>query len=134
MKDFTDNRERDKDDELTYKVIHATAVWRTGVVEIKGEDRSWLLGFKEFFLCCAETADGEPPEEAGSAEGGSERTAGGHQSQCTAGRGGKDELIHLVIMSAQNNTLINMLYFSCSIRLKEKYLFLFKAKLFIALF
>lgn len=89
MKDFTDNRERDKDDELTYKVIHATAVWRTGVVEIKGEDRSWLLGFK-FFLCCVETADGEPPEEAGSAEGGSERTAGGHQSQCTAGRGGKD--------------------------------------------
>lgn len=118
MKDFADNRERDEDDELTYKVIQKAAVWRRGVVE-KGDDRSWLLGFKEFFLCCAETADGEPSEEAGSAEGGSERTAGGYQSQRTAGRGGEDELIHLVIMSAQNNALINMLYFSCWISLKE---------------
>lgn len=88
MKDFTDNRERDEDDELTYKVMltlflcfFLTAWWRKA---------DWVS------LCCAETADGEPPQEAGSVEGSSERTAGGHQGQRTAGRGGVDQL-HPVI-------------------------------------
>lgn len=40
------------------------------------------------FPSLAEATDGEPPQEAGSVERGSEGAAGWHQSQRTAGRGG----------------------------------------------
>ena len=46
-------------------------------------------------MCDAETADGEPEEEAGCAEGSSERTARRHQSQRPAGGGGGNPVISL---------------------------------------
>lgn len=101
MKDFADSREKDKDDELTYKVTQAATVlllhWTFWVISVL----CCLLFsffvhflFKRFFSCCAEAADGEPAQEAGSAERSTEGAAGGHQSQRTAGRGGV-ETAHL---------------------------------------
>lgn len=94
MKDLADNRQKDADDELTYKVARAATVsLLCHIFAI------FFFFLKQFFCCCAETADGEPPQEAGCAERSPEGAAGGHQSQCTAGRGGREtQATHLTCM------------------------------------
>lgn len=103
MKDFTDHRERD-DDELTYKVTRTAAVLPLEALRSFSQPeltRRWWWCDADgrvacnFHFCAAETADGEPPQEAGSVERSSEGAAGRHQSQRTAGRGGEDGLQRL---------------------------------------